>query len=339
MGHLLSGRWKDGWYDTASTGGEFIRPSAQFRNWIASDGSSGFPAEAGRYHLYVSLACPWAHRTLIFRALKNLERAISVSVVNPLMSAQGWAFSPDLPDQLYGHEYLHQLYTSVDSAYTGRVTVPLLWDRERHTIVNNESADIIRMLNAEFGAISCDKVDYYPPALRTAIDALNLFIYDKVNNGVYRAGFAGTQAAYEAAVQRLFEALDELDQRLSQSRYLFGGTPTEADWRLFTTLIRFDAGYHGHFKCNLQRLEDFDFLSRYLRDLYQTPGVSDTVNLDHIKRHYYMSHEHMNPTRIVPLGPHIDFSRPHGREHLTVNKRNVCEQAPEQPFNQRRKTS
>jgi putative glutathione S-transferase len=316
MGYLLDGQWKDGWYDTASTGGEFVRPPTRFRNRITADGSSGFPVEAGRYHLYVSLACPWAHRTLIFRVLKKVEQAISVSIVEPVMSAQGWAFSRELPDHVSGYSYLHQVYTSVDPRYTGRVTTPVLWDRQQHVIVNNESADIIRMLNDEFRTVSGETPDYCPAQQRAAIDEINAFIYDNVNNGVYRAGFAGTQSAYAAAAQRLFTALDALDQRLSRSRYLLGDQPLESDWRLFTTLIRFDAVYHGHFKCNLRRIEDYEQLSGYVRDLYQTPGIANTVNLDHIKRHYYMSHEHINPTRIVPLGPQLDFSRPHQREPL-----------------------
>ena len=316
MGYLLDGQWKDGWYDTAATGGEFVRPPPKFRNRITADGSSGFRAEAGRYHLYVSLACPWAHRTLIFRVLKKLEKAISVSVVEPVMSAQGWAFSSELPDHINGYSYLHQVYTSVEPRYTGRVTTPALWDRQQHVIVSNESADIIRMFNDEFRTLAPDTQDYCPAQLRAGIDEINAFIYDNVNNGVYRCGFAGTQSAYEAAAKRLFAALDSLDQRLSRSRYLLGNEPMESDWRLFTTLIRFDAVYLYHFKCNLRRIEDYEHLSGYVRDLYQKPGIADTVNLAHIKRHYYMSHEHINPTRIVPVGPELDFSRPHHRKDL-----------------------
>jgi putative glutathione S-transferase len=316
MGYLLDGQWKDGWYDTASTGGEFVRPPPKFRNRITADGSSDFCAEAERYHLYVSLACPWAHRTLIFRVLKKLEKVISVSVVEPVMSAQGWAFSSELPDHINGYSYLHQVYTSVEPRYTGRVTTPALWDRQQHVIVSNESADIIRMFNDEFRTLAPDTQDYCPAQLRAGIDEINAFIYDNVNNGVYRCGFAGTQSAYEAAAKRLFAALDSLDQRLSRSRYLLGNQPTESDWRLFTTLIRFDAVYHYHFKCNLRRIEDYEHLSGYVRDLYQKPGIADTVNLAHIKRHYYMSHEHINPTRIVPVGPELDFSRPHHRKDL-----------------------
>jgi putative glutathione S-transferase len=313
MGYLLDGAWKDGWYDTKGTGGEFVRPQAKFRNRVTADGAGGHKAEAGRYHLYVSLACPWAHRTLIFRRLKALEDLVSVSVVEPVMSSEGWAFSEDLPDHVGGFARLHQVYTSAEPAYSGRVTVPVLWDRERRTIVNNESAEIIRFFNSEFGRIAPAGQDYCPPALRGEIDELNGFVYERVNNGVYRCGFAGTQGAYEAAARRLFDALDTLDDRLSRARYLVGGALTEADWRLFTTLIRFDAVYHGHFKCNLRRIEDYPNLSAYLRELYQVPGVAETVNFDHIKRHYYMSHEHINPSRIVPLGPTLDFLRPHDR--------------------------
>jgi putative glutathione S-transferase len=313
MGYLLDGVWKDGWYDTRATGGEFVRPQAKFRNPITADGSSGFPAEAGRYHLYVSLACPWAHRTLIFRRLKGLEEAVSVSVVEPVMSSEGWAFSDRLPDHISGFSRLHQVYTAGEPHYSGRVTVPVLWDRERRAIVNNESAEIIRFFNGEFGRIAAAGGDYYPEALRGEIDEVNGFVYERINNGVYRCGFAGTQGAYEAAARRLFDALDSLEDRLSGVRYLVRGTLTEADWRLFTTLIRFDAVYHGHFKCNLRRIEDYPNLSAYLRDLYQVPGIADTVSFDHIKRHYYMSHEHINPSRIVPLGPALDFSRLHDR--------------------------
>ena len=313
MGYLLDGVWKDGWYDTARTGGEFLRPQARFRNRITGDGAGGYPAEAGRYHLYVSLACPWAHRTLIFRKLKQLEGAISVSVVEPVMSSEGWAFSSECPDHVNGSSRLHQLYTRADPQYSGRVSVPVLWDKHTGTIVNNESAEIIRMLNDAFGTPTAD---YYPAALRREIDEVNALVYENVNNGVYRCGFAGTQAAYEAATRRLFDALDVLDQRLSRSRYLVGDALTEADWRLFTTLVRFDAVYYGHFKCNLRRIEDYAGLSGYLRDLYQVPGIAETVDFDHIKRHYYVSHAHINPSGIVPLGPLLDFTRPHGRERL-----------------------
>ena len=316
MGYLLDGVWKDGWYDTRRTAGEFVRPLARFRNRVTADGADGYRAEPGRYHLYVSLACPWAHRTLIFRRLKRLEQAISVSVVEPVMSPEGWAFSAELPDHVSGFSHLHQVYTARDPKYSGRVTVPILWDKQSRAIVNNESAEIIRFLNSEFESLSRDTPDYYPSALRGEIDVLNEFVYERVNNGVYRCGFAGTQDAYEAAVRRLFDALDTLEARLSRSRYLMGSTLTEADWRLFTTLIRFDAVYHGHFKCNLRRIEDYPNLSGYLRDLYQVPGIAETVNFDHIKRHYYVSHEHINPSRIVPLGPVQDFLRPHDRARV-----------------------
>ncbi len=319
MGYLLNGVWNDGWYQTAATAGEFIRPDAKFHNRITVDGSSGYRAEPGRYHLYVSLACPWAHRTLIFRKLKKLEALISVSIVEPVMSSEGWAFSEGLPDHCNGFTHLHQLYTKTARDYSGRVTVPVLWDKERNAIVNNESAEIIRMLNSEFAAYVPLGGDYYPAGLRAEIDEINTFVYDNINNGVYRCGFAGTQAAYESATRRLFHALDTLEERLSRTRYLLGGALTEADWRLFTTLIRFDAVYHGHFKCNLRRIEDYPNLSGYLRDLYQTPGIAETVDLDHIKRHYYMSHEHINPNRIVPLGPVQDFRRPHDRERFRGN--------------------
>jgi putative glutathione S-transferase len=316
MGYLLNGRWHDGWYDTGGTGGDFVRPDAQFRDRVTADGSSGYAPEPGRYHLYVSLACPWAHRTLIFRRLQQLESSISVSIVEPVMSSEGWAFSSQLPDHLYGCSHLHQLYTRMQPAYSGRVTVPVLWDKQTRRIVNNESAEIIRMLNSEFVGVASGGQDYYPAASRRDIDEINAYVYGNVNNGVYRCGFAGKQAAYEAAARRLFDALDKLEDRLSRSRYLVGNAQTEADWRLFTTLVRFDAVYHGHFKCNLRRIEDYPNLSGYLRDLFQTPGIVDTVNFDHIRRHYYMSHEHINPSRIVPLGPVLDFMRPHGRGHL-----------------------
>lgn len=316
MGYLLNGVWHDGWYDTRKSGGEFVRTEAAFRDAITADGSTGFPAEQERYHLYVSLACPWAHRTLIFRNLKYLESVISVSVVEPVMSPEGWSFSTALPDHVNGFSYLHQLYTSMRSDYSGRVTVPVLWDRRRRTIVNNESAEIIRMFNSEFAAFVPAGHDYYPKPLRERIDEINAFVYANVNNGVYRCGFAGTQSAYEAAAKRLFDALGELEARLSRTRYLVGETLTEADWRLFTTLVRFDAVYHGHFKCNLRRIEDYPSLSGFVRELYQVPGIAETVNLDHIKRHYYISHSHINPTRIVPVGPLLDFTRSHGRERL-----------------------
>ncbi len=319
MGYLRDGIWHDGWYDTSRSAGEFVRPDTQFRRRVTADGSSGLPAQPGRYHLYVSLACPWAHRTLILRALKGLEDAIPVSVVEPVMSREGWAFSAALPDHVNGSTQLHQVYTRADPHYTGRVSVPVLWDKETGTIVSNESAEIVRMLNREFDRFASSKVDYYPARLAAGIDAINAVVYENVNNGVYRCGFAGTQAAYDAAVRRLFATLDDLEARLDRSRYLVGGTLTEADWRLFTTLVRFDAVYHGHFKCNVRRIEDYRNLANYLRELYHVPGVAPTVNLDHIKRHYYMSHEHINPTRIVPLGPALDFTRAHDRARLPAD--------------------
>lgn len=311
-GYLDRGVWREGWYDTARTEGEFVRTEAVFRNWITADGSSGYPAEPGRYHLYVSLACPWAHRTLIVRVLKKLEAVIGVSVVDPVMG-DGWVFSENLPDHLYGFSHMHRLYTTARPDYTGRVTVPVLWDKTTRTIVSNESADIIRMLNSEFDAFGDAGVDLYPVQLRETIDEINAEVYETVNNGVYRCGFASTQSAYEDAFNRLFAALDRLEARLSMQPYLAGDRPTEADWRLFTTLVRFDAVYHGHFKCNRNSIEDFPQLSQYLRALYQTPGVAETVNFDHIKRHYYISHPHINPTRIVPAGPRLDLSQPRVR--------------------------
>jgi len=324
MGLLIDGVWHDQWYDTESTGGRFVRQASQFRNWVTADGSpgvagsGGFKAEPGRYHLYVSYACPWAHRTLIFRALKGLESMISLSVVNWYMGEQGWTFEPAegvISDSINGAKYLHEVYTKADSNYTGRVTVPVLWDKQKQTIVNNESAEIIRMFNSAFDGVGAKPGDYYPEPLRGEIDALNDRIYNTVNNGVYRAGFATTQAAYEEGVKPLFETLDELEGRLSSRRYLTGDRATEADWRLFTTLVRFDPVYVGHFKCNLRRIADYPNLWGYLRDLYQIPGVAETVNFRHIKGHYYESHKTINPTGIVPLGPEIDLMEPHGR-HL-----------------------
>jgi putative glutathione S-transferase len=322
MGMLVDGVWKDVWYDTKSTQGHFKRTVTSFRNWLTADGSAGptgaggFKAEAGRYHLYVSLACPWAHRTLIFRKLKKLEDLISVSVVHPLMLEHGWTFEQDdaaTGDQLMRLDYLWQVYVKADHAYSGRVTVPVLWDKQQNTIVSNESAEIIRMFNSAFNAITGDDQDFYPQALRSDIDALNSRIYDTVNNGVYKAGFATTQEAYEEALGPLFESLDMLEERLSKQRYLLGDQLTEADWRLFTTLVRFDAVYVGHFKCNLRRIVDYPALSAYLRDLYQVPGVVETVNIDHIKRHYYGSHKTINPTGVIPVGPVLDFDAPHHR--------------------------
>ncbi|AMO22053.1 glutathione S-transferase family protein [Ramlibacter solisilvae] len=305
-GYLDKGQWREGWYDTHKTRGEFVRTASAFRHWITADGSSGYPAQAGRYHLYVSLACPWAHRTLIARVLKGLEDLVSVSVVEPVMT-QGWHFSEALPDHLHGFQYLHQLYAHADPAYSGRVTVPVLWDRQTHTIVNNESSEILRMFNEAFAALARTGVDLYPAGRRPRIDEVNAFVYDNINNGVYRCGFATEQGAYERAYERLFSALDRVESDLGQQGWLTGDSWTEADWRLFTTLVRFDAVYFGHFKCNRNRIEDFPQLSRLLRTLYQVPGVAATVDMDHIKRHYYMSHTQINPTRIVPSGPQLKF--------------------------------
>ena len=302
-GYLEAGQWHEGWYDTGKTAGEFVRTPSKFRSWITADGSSGYPAEPGRYHLYVSLACPWAHRTLIARVLKGLQDAISVSVVEPVMT-EGWSFSDALPDRLHGFQYLHQLYAAADPQYTGRVLVPALWDKKTRTIVSNESSEIMRMFDAAFTG---NDVDLYRIALRPQIDAVNAFVYDNINNGVYRCGFATEQAAYDRAFDRLFSALDRVEGDLGQRPWLAGEQPTEADWRLFTTLVRFDAVYFGHFKCNRNRIEDFPNLSRFLQTLYRVPGIAATVNMDHIKRHYYMSHTQINPTRIVPAGPRLKF--------------------------------
>ena len=305
-GFLEKGKWNEGWYDTRANRGEFVRTTSQFRNWVSADGSTGFPAESGRYHLYVSLACPWAHRTLVARALKGLQDVISVSVVEPVMT-QGWSFSEALPDHLHGFDFLHQLYSLAEPEYTGRVLVPVLWDKKTRKIVSNESSEIMRMLNEAFSAHATGEADLYPAALRGEIERVNAYVYDNINNGVYRCGFATEQDAYERAFERLFAALDRVEADLADRPYLVGLEPTEADWRLFTTLVRFDAVYLGHFKCNRNRIEDFPNLSRYLRKLYHTPGIPETVNIDHIKRHYYMSHPHINPTRIVPAGPRLAF--------------------------------
>jgi putative glutathione S-transferase len=316
MGMLVDGVWHDVWYDTAKTGGAFERVDSAFRHPVSAEPGARFPVEAGRYHLYVSLACPWAHRTLIFRKLKRLEHAISLSVVDPLMLEQGWRFAD--ADPLTGAQYLHQVYTAAKPDYTGRVTVPVLWDKETRTIVNNESSEIIRLLNGPLAVLGDASYDYYPADLAAEIDAINARIYDAVNNGVYKAGFATSQGVYEAAYEALFAMLDELEARLGRSRYLLGDRLTEADWRLFTTLVRFDAVYHGHFKCNRQTLASLPNLWGYLRELYQMPGIAETVSLDHIKRHYYMSQRTVNPTQIVPVGPAIDFAAPHDRARLTV---------------------
>jgi putative glutathione S-transferase len=325
MGLLVDGVWHDRWYDTESTGGRFVRQASQFRNWVTADGSpgptgkGGFKAEAGRYHLYISYACPWAHRTAIFRTIKGLEDIISLSVVNWFMGEQGWSFEPAegvIPDSINKAEFLHQVYTKADPTYSGRVTVPILWDKQTATIVNNESAEIIRMFNSAFYGIGAVEGDYYPEALRDEINALNDRIYNTVNNGVYKAGFATTQEAYEEAVTNLFDTLDWLEERLAKQRYLMGKHLTEADWRLFTTLLRFDPVYVGHFKCNIRRIVDYPNLWGYLRELYQIPKVAETVNFKHIKRHYYQSHKTINPTGIVALGPKLNLSEPHGRERI-----------------------
>lgn len=328
MGLLVDGVWTDRWYDTAGSSGRFERSGAAFRHWITPDGTAGpsggagFAAEAGRYHLYVSLACPWAHRTLIVRALKQLDALIPVSVVHWFMGEQGWTFQQGegvVSDPNEGAEALHELYTRADPAYSGRVTVPVLWDRQKRTIVSNESSEIIRMFNSAFDHLGAGEGDFYPLELRAAIDALNERIYTTVNNGVYRCGFATTQQAYEEAVEPLFASLDALEERLAGQRYLMGSVLTEADWRLFTTLVRFDPVYVGHFKCNIRRLIDYPHLFAYTRDLYQVPGVAETVNLMHIKRHYYQSHTMINPTGVVPVGPQIDYRLPHGRERLPAS--------------------
>jgi putative glutathione S-transferase len=325
MGLLVDGQWHDQWYETEKDSGRFVRPESGFRDWVTRDGEPaagrerGFRAEPGRYHLYVSLACPWAHRTLIFRVLKKLEDVVSVDIVDHFMGDEGWTFRKRdgaTGDTLHGFGHLHQVYTKADPAYTGRVTVPVLWDREKQTIVSNESSEIIRMLNRAFDEWGDSSVDFYPAPLRARIDAWNERIYGAVNNGVYRCGFATTQQAYEEAFDELFAMLDEIEAALSRSRYLTGAGITEADWRLFTTLVRFDPVYFGHFKCNLRRIADYPNLSNYLRDLYQVPGVAGTVDLLHIKRHYYASHETVNPTRIVPKGPELDYAAPHDRDRF-----------------------
>ena len=325
MGLLQEGVWVDRWYDTKSNDGRFVRKQSSFRNWITKDGSpgpsgeGGFEAEAGRYHLYISHACPWAHRTVIFRSLKGLEDMISLSVVHWYMAENGWTFEEGdgvVPDPLHGARFMHQVYTAADPHYSGRVTVPVLWDKKKQTIVSNESSEIIRMFNSAFDEIGAREGDYYPEDIRDDIDAVNDRIYNTVNNGVYKSGFATTQTAYEEAVMPLFETLDLLEERLAGQHYLMGDRLTEADWRLFTTLIRFDPVYVGHFKCNLRRIADYPNLSNYVRDLYQVPGVAGTVHMDHIKRHYYESHETINPTRIVPKGPEIDYSTPHNRDRF-----------------------
>ena len=324
MGLLIDGKWHDQWYDTKTTGGAFKRADSSFRNWITADGSAGptgeggFAAESGRYHLYVSYACPWAHRTLIFRALKGLQDHISVDVVHPDMMDKGWTFDASYPgatgDSLFGKEYLHQIYQQADPSVTTRATVPILWDKKQGKIVSNESSEIIRMFNSAFNALTGNQDDYWPADQREAIEPVNARIYDTFNNGVYKSGFATTQAAYDGAVAEVFDTLDWLEERLSNRRYLMGEQITEADWRLFPTLIRFDPVYHLHFKCNRKRIVDYPNLWAYTRELYQWPGVADTVNLDHIVRHYHYSHETINPHRIIPINPVIDYDAPHGRD-------------------------
>lgn len=323
MGLLIDGTWHDTWYDTKSTGGAFKRKPSTFRNWITPDGSAGisgeagFEAEAGRYHLYVSLACPWAHRTLIFRQIKGLSDVISHSVVHPDMLSEGWTFASDYPgatgDTLFGLPFARDVYLKANPTMSGRVTVPILWDKQRETIVSNESSEIIRMFNSAFDHFTGNSDDYWPAELRDEIEGINTRIYDTLNNGVYKAGFATTQAAYDAAIGPLFDTLDWLEAHLADNRYLAGERLTEADWRAFTTLVRFDLVYHGHFKCNRARIIDYPNIWGYLRELYQWPGVAETVNFDHITRHYYYSHETINPHRVVPIGPKLDFNAPHNR--------------------------
>ncbi|MDV4168773.1 glutathione S-transferase family protein [Rhodovulum sp. FJ3] len=324
MGQLIDGKWDTAWYDTKSTGGKFKRTTAGFRNWITPDGepgssgTGGFPAESGRYHLYVSYACPWAHRTLIFRALKGLEDHITVSVVHPDMLDDGWTFETDFAgttgDDLFGKPFLRDIYTQAQPDVSGRVTVPILWDKKTGQIVSNESSEIIRMFNSAFNDLTGNDTDYYPEDLREQIDAINARVYDEVNNGVYKSGFATTQEAYDEAVVTLFDALDWLEGILSENRYLTGDRLTEADWRLFTTLVRFDLVYHLHFKCNRKRIIDYPNLWAYTRELYQVAGVANTVHFDHIVRHYHYSHDTINPNRIIPINPVLDWDEPHGRD-------------------------
>ncbi|WAJ30044.1 glutathione S-transferase family protein [Antarcticirhabdus aurantiaca] len=326
MGLLVDGEWKDEWYDTKSTGGSFKRTTTSFRDWVTADGGPGpdgqrgVKAEPGRFHLYVSLACPWAHRTLIARKLKKLEDAISLSIVDWHMGSEGWVFSERdgaIPDTVNNKQRLYEVYLLSDAHYSGRVTVPVLWDKREKRIVNNESAEILRMLDTAFDAWGDASVRISPPELRAEIDAINEEVYGAVNNGVYKCGFATTQEAYEKPFRELFEALDRLDERLSTQRWLVGSqAPTEADWRLFTTLIRFDPVYVGHFKCNKKRIADYPNLFAYMLDLYQVPGVAETVDFTHVKNHYYISHKTINPTGIVPLGPEEDLWQAHDRARL-----------------------
>jgi putative glutathione S-transferase len=323
MGFLVDGAWQD--VDMRTQDGHFVRRPTAFHNYVTADGSpgptgkGGFAAERGRYHLYVSLACPWAHRTLIFRKLKKLEDVISVSVTVPLFGKKGWEFGTEpgaTLDTVNGKSTMADIYVLGDPHYSGRASVPVLWDKKLRVVVNNESSEIVRMLNSAFDAFTDDRTDYYPADVREEIDRINDLVYSTVNNGVYRAGFATTQSAYEEAARTLFATLDQIEGRLSRQRYLVGRRITEADWRLFTTLVRFDAVYYSHFKCNLRRIVDYPNLSNYLRELYQVPQVAETVNFEHIKRHYYGSHRNVNPTGIVPIGPLIDLSLPHDRGRL-----------------------
>ena len=325
MGLLVDGQWQDKWYDTKASEGRFEREDAGFRNWVTADGRAGpsgiggFKAEPNRYHLYVSLACPWAHRTTIYRKLKGLEDMISLSIVHPFMGDKGWTFAEGagvIADPIVKADYLYEVYIAAKPDYTGRVTVPILWDKKTNTIVSNESSEIIRMFNSAFDEVGATAVNFLPAELLAEIDTVNEFVYSAVNNGVYKAGFATTEAAYKEAVITLFDALDTLESRLVDQRYLLGDMITEADWRLFTTLVRFDAVYVGHFKCNIRRIVDYPNLWGYLRDLYQVPGIAETVSIEHIKAHYYTSHANINPTRIIPVGPVLDFNEPHDRAHL-----------------------
>tara|TARA_R110002074_G_scaffold131537_5_gene274150 strand:- start:805 stop:1794 length:990 start_codon:yes stop_codon:yes gene_type:complete len=326
MGVLVDGEWQNTWYDTSASGGKFERSAAKFRNWVTEDGSAGisgeagFPAQSGRYHLYVSYACPWAHRVLIFRTLKGLQDHISVSVVHPDMLEDGWTFDTDFNgatgDTLAGGEYARDIYLKAAPKFSGRATVPILWDIQKNTIVSNESSEIIRMFNSAFDTVTGNEDDYWPLALRDQIEALNDRIYNTVNNGVYQAGFATSQDAYEGAVYPLFDSLDWIESNLSKNRYLTGSKLTEADWRLFTTLVRFDLVYHLHFKCNRKRIIDYPNIWAYTRELYQIPNIADTVHFDHIVRHYHYSHNMINPSRIIPINPILDFSAPHDRGRL-----------------------
>ena len=326
MGLLIDGVWSTEWYDTSRTGGHFVRDTARFRNWVTADGSAGpsgdggFAAESGRYHLYVSYACPWAHRTLIFRHLKDLTDHISVSVVHPLMLDDGWTFETDdqgaTGDTLLGKSFMHEIYTTSDANVSGRVTVPVLWDKKQGCIVSNESSEIIRMFNSAFDHITGNELDFWPVEMRDEIEIVNLDIYENINNGVYRTGFAGTTEAYEESVTKLFDALDRMEARLIDNRYLMGDRLTEADWRFFATLIRFDPVYVGHFKCNIRRIADYTAISGYMRELYQMDGIAGTVNLAHVKGHYYASHRTINPTGIVPVGPVLNYDEPHARANL-----------------------